>query len=65
MSNELEAEVNQMCEEAKNAGLNGVPTAIIDGKWLINGGQSSEVFVRVSRVRPFSTDSALTHLADL
>ncbi|KAF8920233.1 thioredoxin-like protein [Mucidula mucida] len=47
LSSELEAEVNQMCEDAKNAGLSGVPTAIIDGKWLINGGQSSEVFVRI------------------
>ncbi|KAG7451087.1 thioredoxin-like protein [Guyanagaster necrorhizus] len=47
LSDELEDEVNKLCEEAKTRGLNGVPAIIIDGRWQINGGQSSEVFVRI------------------
>ncbi|KIY72382.1 thioredoxin-like protein [Cylindrobasidium torrendii FP15055 ss-10] len=47
LSDELVDEVTAMCEQAKSAGMNGVPSTIIDRKWLINGGQSSEVYVRI------------------
>ncbi|KAK1219369.1 hypothetical protein PQX77_017893 [Marasmius sp. AFHP31] len=46
-SNELEAEVNNMCDEARSKGVSGVPMTVIDGKWVLNGGQSSDVFVQV------------------
>jgi predicted DsbA family dithiol-disulfide isomerase len=47
-SGELLAEVNKMCDEAKAKGIKGVPTIIIASKWVITGGQSSDVFVKVS-----------------
>ncbi|KAL0573572.1 hypothetical protein V5O48_008386 [Marasmius crinis-equi] len=46
-SDELEAEVNGMCNEARSKGVSGVPMTVIDGKWVLNGGQSSDVFVQV------------------
>ncbi|KAG7089903.1 hypothetical protein E1B28_011536 [Marasmius oreades] len=46
-SNELEAEVNNMCDEARSKGVTGVPMTVIDGKWVLNGGQCSDVFVQV------------------
>ena len=46
-SNELETEVNQLCDKARAMGITGVPVIIIDGKWAIKGGHSSEVFVQV------------------
>lgn len=47
LSDELEDEIHNLCEEAKNKGFNGVPTIIINERWRVNGGQSSEVFVRI------------------
>lgn len=47
-SDELEKEVNAMCDEAKLKGITGVPMTIIDGKWAVSGGQSKDVFVQVS-----------------
>jgi predicted DsbA family dithiol-disulfide isomerase len=47
-SDELEAEVNNMCNEARSKGVTGVPMTVIDGKWVLNGGQCSDVFVQVS-----------------
>jgi predicted DsbA family dithiol-disulfide isomerase len=47
-SNELENEVDAMCDDARNKGITGVPVIIIDGKWAISGGQSSDVFIQVS-----------------
>jgi hypothetical protein len=46
-SDELEDEVNSMCDEARAKGITGVPLVVIDGKWAVSGGQSSEVFVQV------------------
>ncbi|KAF8207118.1 thioredoxin-like protein [Mycena galopus ATCC 62051] len=46
-SNELEDEVNNMCEEARDKGITGVPLVVIDGKWAVSGGQSSDVFVQI------------------
>jgi predicted DsbA family dithiol-disulfide isomerase len=46
-SDELEAEVNQQYDKARTMGINGLPFVIIDGKWAIKGGHSSEVFVQV------------------
>ncbi|KAF7375208.1 Polyketide biosynthesis associated protein [Mycena sanguinolenta] len=46
-SNELEDEVNQMCDEARAKGISGVPLVVIDGKWAVSGGQSSDVFIQI------------------
>jgi len=46
-SDELEQEVNDMCDKARNIGISGVPMTIIDGKWAINGGQSSDVYIQI------------------
>ncbi|KAF9000712.1 thioredoxin-like protein [Cyathus striatus] len=46
-SNELEKEVNDMCEAARAGGISGVPVIIIDGKWAVSGGQSSDVFIQI------------------
>jgi len=46
-SDELEAEVNTMCDAARAKGITGVPLTVIDGKWALSGGQSSEVFVQI------------------
>ncbi|KIK62475.1 hypothetical protein GYMLUDRAFT_41927 [Collybiopsis luxurians FD-317 M1] len=45
-SNELLDEVNTMCEKVRSK-VTGVPMTIIDGKWCVQGGQSSEVFVQI------------------
>lgn len=37
-----------MCDDARSKGIAGVPVIIIDGKWAISGGQSSDVFIQVS-----------------
>jgi predicted DsbA family dithiol-disulfide isomerase len=46
-SNELEEEVNLMCEEVRKKGITDVPLILIDGKWAVKGGQSSDVFVQI------------------
>ena len=43
----METEVNQLYDKARAMGISGVPVIIIDGKWAIKGGHSSEVFVQV------------------
>jgi len=47
-SDELEKEIDTMCDEAKSRGITGVPMTIIDGKWAVSGGQSQDVFIQVS-----------------
>ncbi|KAJ7650721.1 thioredoxin-like protein [Roridomyces roridus] len=46
-SDELEAEVNAMCDDARTKGVTGVPLTVVDGKWALSGGQSSDVFVQI------------------
>jgi len=46
-SNELEEEINNMCDDALAKGITGVPLILIDGRWGVSGGQSSEVFVQI------------------
>ncbi|KAJ6466577.1 thioredoxin-like protein [Mycena vitilis] len=46
-SNELEDEVNAMCEAARVQGVTGVPLVVIDGKWAVSGGQSADIFVQI------------------
>lgn len=48
-SGELEDEVNKIAEAARAKGITGVPVIVIDGKWAVSGGQSSDVFVQVCR----------------
>lgn len=46
-SGELEDEVNKIIDEAKGKGINGVPLILIDNKWAVSGGQSSDVLVKI------------------
>jgi len=49
MSDELEKEINDTIDEAKKKGITGVPLTVINGKWAVEGGQSSEVFIQIFR----------------
>lgn len=60
-SDELEAEVMKMIEEARSHGISGVPITVIDGKWAVGGGQSSEVFVQIFRKLATCTGAAAGH----
>lgn len=57
-SDELEKEVNEMCAEARTKGIKGVPMVIIDGKWAVSGGQSSDVFIQIFKKLAAAGDSA-------
>jgi predicted DsbA family dithiol-disulfide isomerase len=46
-SDELAKEVEDMSNAARAKGITGVPVVVIDGKWAVSGGQSSEVYVQV------------------
>jgi predicted DsbA family dithiol-disulfide isomerase len=46
-SDELEKEIDTLCDEAKSRGITGVPMTIIDGKWAVSGGQSQDVFIQI------------------
>jgi len=46
-SNELLAEVEKMVASARANGVSGVPFTVIDGKWAISGGQSSDVYYQI------------------
>ncbi|KAF8235796.1 thioredoxin-like protein [Tricholoma matsutake] len=48
-SDELQKEITDMCDKARDMGINGVPLTVIDGKWAVSGGQSSDVFVQIFR----------------
>jgi len=47
-TDELEAEVSKVADAARAKGITGVPITVIDGKWAVSGGQSSDVFVQAS-----------------
>lgn len=36
-----------MCDDIKAKGVTGVPLTVINGKWAVSGGQSSDVFIQV------------------
>jgi predicted DsbA family dithiol-disulfide isomerase len=57
-SDELEKEVDAMCDDARNKGITGVPVIIIDGKWAISGGQPSEVFIQIFKKLAAARSSA-------
>ncbi|KAJ2917402.1 hypothetical protein MD484_g2987, partial [Candolleomyces efflorescens] len=46
-SDELAKEVEDMSNAARAKGITGVPVVVIDGKWAVSGGQSSEVYVQI------------------
>ncbi|KAF7424259.1 hypothetical protein PC9H_009565 [Pleurotus ostreatus] len=46
-SNLHEDEVLKMTEEAKAKGITGVPVYVIDGRWVLKGGQSASVFIEI------------------
>lgn len=50
-SDECLDEVETMMTEARRKGVNGVPFVVIDGKWAVSGGQTSEVYTQVRFLR--------------
>ena len=40
--------MDALCDGARSKGITGVPVIVIDGKWAISGGQSSDVFIQVN-----------------
>jgi len=46
-SDELKADVQRMVSCAQRNGVSGVPFTVIDGRWAISGGQTSEVFHKI------------------
>lgn len=48
-SDEGEKEVLDMIADTARKGITGVPFTIIDGKWAVSGGQTTEVFCQVRR----------------
>ena len=57
----MEPEVNQLYDKARAMGISGVPVIIIDGKWAIKGGHSSEVFVQVRYFPSSKLPSLIMH----
>jgi len=41
--------VDKMMDAARASGVNGVPSVIIDGKWALNGVQSTECYLQILR----------------
>jgi predicted DsbA family dithiol-disulfide isomerase len=46
-SDELLAEVEKTVASSRANGVSGVPFTVIDGKWAISGGQSSDVYYQI------------------
>ncbi|KAG2074182.1 thioredoxin-like protein [Suillus decipiens] len=55
--------VNQMIEAARASGVNGVPSIIIDGKWALNGVQSTECYLQI--LRKIAQSSSMTECASI
>ena len=43
------AEITQAANSAKEAGINGVPTFIVDGRYAVSGAQAPETLAQVIR----------------
>ncbi|KAH9856593.1 thioredoxin-like protein [Lenzites betulinus] len=48
-SDEYREEIESMANEARKKGVTGVPFTIINGKWAVSGGQTSDVYVQIFR----------------
>ncbi|EIW57443.1 thioredoxin-like protein [Trametes versicolor FP-101664 SS1] len=48
-SDEYRTEVEHMANEARKKGVTGVPFTIINGKWAVSGGQTSDVYTQIFR----------------
>ncbi|KAI0671429.1 thioredoxin-like protein [Trametes maxima] len=46
---EYRAEVEQMANEARKKGITGVPFTVINGRWAVSGGQTSDVYTQIFR----------------
>jgi len=46
-SDELRADVQRMVTCAQRMGVSGVPFTVVDGRWAISGGQTSEVYYKI------------------
>ncbi|KAJ3572558.1 hypothetical protein NP233_g3010 [Leucocoprinus birnbaumii] len=62
-TDELEAEVNKVADAARAKGITGVPVTVIDCKWAVSGGQSSDVFVQIfKKLAATNVGSSPSHL---
>ncbi|KAI0635810.1 thioredoxin-like protein [Trametes polyzona] len=48
-SDEYREEVEHMANEARKKGVTGVPFTIINGRWAVSGGQTSDVYTQIFR----------------
>ncbi|RPD59992.1 thioredoxin-like protein [Lentinus tigrinus ALCF2SS1-7] len=48
-SDEFQEEVEHNATDARKKGVTGVPFTIINGRWAVSGGQSSEVYAQIFR----------------
>ncbi|EIN03776.1 thioredoxin-like protein [Punctularia strigosozonata HHB-11173 SS5] len=46
-TDECQPEVEALIADARRKGVSGVPFNVIDGKWVISGGQTADVFVQI------------------
>jgi len=62
-SDEFESEVNKYADCVRAKGITGVPVTVIDSKWAVSGGQSSDVFVQIfKKLAAAGANSPPTHL---
>ncbi|KAI0775313.1 thioredoxin-like protein [Trametes elegans] len=48
-SDEYHAHVEQLAVEARKRGVTGVPFTVINGRWAVSGGQTSDVYAQIFR----------------
>jgi predicted DsbA family dithiol-disulfide isomerase len=53
-TDECADEVTKMIEEARTRGVSGVPFTIIENKWAVSGGQTSDVYYQVRSYNVFN-----------
>jgi len=46
-SDELKDEVIKIAEDLRSKGIQGVPVTVIDGKWIVSGGQPADVYLQI------------------
>ena len=57
-SNEDIQAVDDQVDAARKRGISGVPVLVIEGKWLISGGQTRDVYLQVNYLSTFVPDSS-------
>ena len=57
-SNEDIQAVDDQVDAARKRGISGVPVLVIEGKWLISGGQTRDVYLQVNYLSTLVPDSS-------